>query len=103
MCSVSGDPHYTTFDKYTHHYMGACSYTLTKPCNISSGLPYFTVDTQNEYRGSSKKVSYVRAVMINVNGVSVILGKGRTVQVCYLKEMVHSFVVTSKIEFNSRE
>ncbi|XP_053199886.1 zonadhesin, like [Scomber japonicus] len=81
ICSVSGDPHYTTFDKRTHHYMGACSYTLTKPCNISSGLPYFTVDTQNEHRGSNKKVSYVRAVVINVSGVTVILGKGRTVQV----------------------
>ncbi|XP_054457047.1 zonadhesin, like [Anoplopoma fimbria] len=81
ICSVSGDPHYTTFDKKTHNYMGACSYTLSKPCNVSSGLPYFTVDTQNEHRGSNKKVSYVRAVVVNVNGVTVILGKGRTVQV----------------------
>ncbi|XP_070710573.1 zonadhesin, like [Pempheris klunzingeri] len=81
ICSVSGDPHYTTFDKHTHHYMGACSYTLTKPCNASTDMPYFTVDTQNEHRGSNKKVSYVRAVVINVNGVDVILGKGRTVQV----------------------
>ncbi|XP_070785976.1 zonadhesin, like [Enoplosus armatus] len=81
LCSVSGDPHYTTFDKRTHHYMGACSYTLTKPCNVSSDLPYFTVDTQNEHRGSNKKVSYVRAVAIHVSGVTVVLGKGRTVQV----------------------
>lgn len=70
-----------TYDKQTHHYMGACSYTLTKLCNASSDLPYFTVDTQNEHRGSNKKVSYIRAVVINVNGVTVILGKGRTVQV----------------------
>ncbi|XP_077357683.1 IgGFc-binding protein-like isoform X3 [Festucalex cinctus] len=82
ICSVSGDPHYTTFDKRTHHYMGACSYTLTKPCNDStSGLPSFSVDTQNERRGSNKKISYVRAVVVQVNGVTVILGKGRTVQV----------------------
>ncbi|PWA14817.1 hypothetical protein CCH79_00014482 [Gambusia affinis] len=81
ICSVSGDPHYTTFDKKTHNYMGACSYTLTKPCNESSGLPYFTVDTMNEHRGSNKKVSYVRAVVINVNDVTFILGKGRKVQV----------------------
>ncbi|KAM9718275.1 zonadhesin, like isoform 2-T2 [Menidia menidia] len=81
ICSVSGDPHYTTFDKHTHHYMGACSYTLTKPCNVSSDLPYFTVDTQNEHRGSNRKVSYVRAVVINVNNATIILGKGRKVQV----------------------
>ncbi|KAL4006244.1 lactase-phlorizin hydrolase [Sarotherodon galilaeus] len=81
ICSVSGDPHYITFDKRTHHYMGSCSYTLTKPCNVSSGLPHFTVHTQNEHRGSNKKVSYVRAVVINVNGITVIFGKGHTVQV----------------------
>ena len=81
ICVVSGDPHYTTFDKRTHHYMGACSYTLTKPCDANSSLPYFTVDTQNEHRGSSKKVSYVKAVVVNVYGVTVVLGKGRTVQV----------------------
>uniref|UniRef100_UPI000D306A88 zonadhesin-like n=1 Tax=Maylandia zebra TaxID=106582 RepID=UPI000D306A88 len=33
------------------------------------------------HRGSNKKVSYVRAVVINVNGITVILGKGHTVQV----------------------
>ncbi|XP_061525695.1 zonadhesin, like [Phycodurus eques] len=82
MCSVSGDPHYTTFDKRTHHYMGACSYTLTEPCDVSSsGLPYFSVAAQNERRGSNKKVSYVRAVAALADGVTVILGKGRTVQV----------------------
>ncbi|XP_061566690.1 zonadhesin, like [Cololabis saira] len=81
ICSVSGDPHYNTFDKRTHNYMGSCSYTLTELCNSSSGLPDFSVTTQNEHRGSNKKVSYVRAVMVSVNGVTVTLGKGRSVQV----------------------
>lgn len=64
--------------------MGACSYTLTKVCNVSSDLPYFSVDTQNEHRGSNKRVSYVRAVVVNVYGVTVIFGKGRTVQVGHM-------------------
>ncbi|KAK2913695.1 hypothetical protein Q8A67_002094 [Cirrhinus molitorella] len=81
ICSVSGDPHYNTFDDKVHHFMGACSYTLTKPCNETSGLPYFSVETQNEHRGNNKKVSYVRSVIINVHDTTVILGKGRKVQV----------------------
>uniref|UniRef100_A0A9J7YLD8 Zonadhesin, like n=1 Tax=Cyprinus carpio carpio TaxID=630221 RepID=A0A9J7YLD8_CYPCA len=81
ICSVSGDPHYNTFDDKVHHFMGACSYTLTKPCNETSGLPYFSVETQNEHRDNNKKVSYVRSVIINVHDTKVILDKGRKVQV----------------------
>ncbi|XP_053089075.1 zonadhesin, like isoform X2 [Pangasianodon hypophthalmus] len=81
ICSVSGDPHYTSFDKKVHHFMGSCSYTLTKPCNETSGMPYFTVDTQNEHRSNNKKVSYVKSVIINVYGSKIILDKGRKVQV----------------------
>ncbi|TSL34612.1 Zonadhesin [Bagarius yarrelli] len=81
ICSVSGDPHYTSFDKRVHHFMGSCSYTLTKPCNETSGIPYFTVNTQNEHRGNNKKVSYVKSVIINVYGSNIILNKGRKVQI----------------------
>ncbi|XP_076013062.1 zonadhesin, like [Genypterus blacodes] len=81
ICSVSGDPHYMTFDKRTHNYMGSCSYILTQPCNLTSDLPYFSVHTQNEHRGSNKKVSYVRAVVVTVGDTTIIMGKGRTVQV----------------------
>lgn len=81
ICSVSGDPHYTSFDNKAHHFMGACSYTLTKPCKENYGMPYFTVDTQNEHRGSNKKVSYVKSVIVTVYGMKIILDKGRKVQV----------------------
>ncbi|CAL8241748.1 unnamed protein product [Merluccius merluccius] len=82
ICSVSGDPHYVSFDKRTHHYMGACSYTLTELCDpTNSSLPDFSVHTQNEHRDSSRRVSYVRAVVVHVYGIDVVLGKGRVVQI----------------------
>ncbi|XP_048883722.1 IgGFc-binding protein-like [Brienomyrus brachyistius] len=77
ICSVSGDPHYVTFDKKVHHFQGSCSYTLTQPCNATSGLPYFSVDTQNEHRGTNKHISYVRAVVVKTQGLEIVLGKGR--------------------------
>ncbi|XP_066578814.1 zonadhesin, like [Amia ocellicauda] len=80
-CSATGDPHYTSYDGRVHHFQGACTYTLSKACNVSSGLPYFSVETENEHRGNSKTVSYVRAVRVNVYQRAIILGKGRQVQV----------------------
>ncbi|MBN3306969.1 ZAN protein, partial [Amia calva] len=80
-CSATGDPHYTSYDGRVHHFQGACTYTLSKACNVSSGLPYFSVETENEHRGNSQTVSYVRAVRVNVYQRAIILGKGRQVQV----------------------
>uniref|UniRef100_A0A6Q2XSQ0 VWFD domain-containing protein n=1 Tax=Esox lucius TaxID=8010 RepID=A0A6Q2XSQ0_ESOLU len=92
ICTVQGDPHYTSFDKRVHHFMGSCSYTLTKPCNETSGMPYFTVDTQNEHRGANKVVSYVRAVVVKVYGITVVLGQGRKILVrSVLDSLNHEF------------
>ncbi|KAM8953099.1 IgGFc-binding protein-like [Pelodytes ibericus] len=67
ICIASGDPHYNTFDGRVHHYMGNCSYTLSKLCDGSpSGLPDFHVYTTNEHRGSNSKVSYVQSVHVHV-------------------------------------
>ncbi|XP_051780732.1 zonadhesin, like [Erpetoichthys calabaricus] len=80
-CSASGDPHYTTYDRATHHFQGSCSYILSQPCQASSFIPYFSVETENERRGNNQHVSYVRAVRVNVYGQQVILGKGREIMV----------------------
>ncbi|KAH0624212.1 hypothetical protein JD844_007761 [Phrynosoma platyrhinos] len=80
-CMVSGDPHYYTFDKQTHHFMGNCTYTLSQLCdpNISL-LPYFNVEATNEHRWGNTQVSYVRSVDIDVHGIRVTLEKGGTVK-----------------------
>ncbi|XP_043359545.1 LOW QUALITY PROTEIN: zonadhesin [Dermochelys coriacea] len=81
VCVAAGDPHYTTFDGRLFHFMGTCSYTLTQTCNASAGLPGFSVEATNEHRGASTRVSYVRAVAVEVFGHRVALLKGRRVTV----------------------
>ncbi|XP_062987817.1 zonadhesin-like [Elgaria multicarinata webbii] len=81
-CVVSGDPHYYTFDKQTHHFMGNCTYTLSQLCNQTSPpLPYFNVEATNEHRGGNTQVSYVQSVDVDVLGLRITLEKGGTAKV----------------------
>ncbi|GAB0193587.1 IgGFc-binding protein [Grus japonensis] len=87
-CVVEGDPHYHTFDKQLHHFMGTCTYTLSKLCDSNSSLPYFNVEAANEHRGSNTRVSYVRYVDIDVAGQRIRLGKGGVVTVNGVAEVL---------------
>ncbi|XP_044147025.1 zonadhesin-like [Bufo gargarizans] len=82
ICSASGDPHYNTFDGAVHHYMGNCSYTLTKLCDVSSiEFPYFHVYTTNEHRGGNTKVSYIQSVHVEVYNTNFTLLKNKKLNV----------------------
>lgn len=70
VCRVHNDPHYETFDKQTHHFMGLCTYTLSKLCTNSSSLPYFNVEAKNVHRGDPS-VSYVQRVLVEVYGYRI--------------------------------
>ncbi|KAM9378416.1 IgGFc-binding protein-like [Phaethornis superciliosus] len=87
-CVVEGDPHYHTFDKQLHHFMGTCTYTLSKLCKSNSSLPYFNVEVANEHRGGNTRVSYVRYVDVDVAGQRIRLGKGGVVTVNGVAEIL---------------
>uniref|UniRef100_G1M818 Zonadhesin n=1 Tax=Ailuropoda melanoleuca TaxID=9646 RepID=G1M818_AILME len=77
-CSVSGDPHYVTFDGALHHLMGTCTYVLTRPCQSRSPENYI-VSATNEFRGGNLEASYVRAVHVQVFNLRISLIKGHKV------------------------
>ncbi|KAG8445086.1 hypothetical protein GDO86_010015 [Hymenochirus boettgeri] len=90
LCSASGDPHYNTFDGAVHHYMGNCSYTLSKLCNDSFvGLANFHVYSTNDtdadygtaYGWPNKKVTYVNSVHIEVYNYKFTLLKNKKLNV----------------------
>uniref|UniRef100_A0A663DPL7 VWFD domain-containing protein n=1 Tax=Aquila chrysaetos chrysaetos TaxID=223781 RepID=A0A663DPL7_AQUCH len=80
ICHVHGDPHYNSFDKVTHNFMGNCTYTLAKVCSNTTSLPYFNVEATNEHRGNTR-VSYVREVLVEVYGVRIAIVKREKSQV----------------------
>uniref|UniRef100_A0A8C5QIV1 Zonadhesin n=1 Tax=Leptobrachium leishanense TaxID=445787 RepID=A0A8C5QIV1_9ANUR len=79
-CVVYGDPHYYTFDKQVHHFMGTCTYTLSKVCENGT-QPHFNVEAANEHRGGNTKVSYVKFVRVVVHGHRIIIEKDKWVKV----------------------
>ncbi|XP_040829636.1 zonadhesin [Ochotona curzoniae] len=78
-CTVSGDPHYLTFDGALHHFMGTCNYVLAQPCRHKPREIAFVVSATNENRGGNMEVSYVRAVHLRVFDLKISLVKGRKV------------------------
>ncbi|KAK2876066.1 hypothetical protein Q8A67_020162 [Cirrhinus molitorella] len=62
-CTISGDPHYYTFDNQIFHFQGTCTYVLSESCG--SDLPYYRIEGKNEHRGSTH-VSWTRMVRVFV-------------------------------------
>jgi len=76
-CSVSGDPHYKTFDRAQIDFMGTCEYTLARSLK-DIGNCSFDITVQNEHRKGRKSVSYTKRVNINMYGMEVSLLKDNT-------------------------
>ncbi|XP_066575341.1 IgGFc-binding protein [Amia ocellicauda] len=88
ICWAWGDPHYHTFDGYNYNFMGTCKYTISKTCGDLDGLVPFSIEEENDNRGSTA-VSYVRQVVVSVYGYKVTMLKDQYGRVMVNDEMVH--------------
>ncbi|XP_053867174.1 IgGFc-binding protein-like [Malaclemys terrapin pileata] len=82
-CTVTGDPHYFTFDGAVAHFQGTCAYEISHTCNSSLNFS-FRVVAENRHR-RNRRVSFVSRVDVWLErgdqNVHIVLGDSKAAEV----------------------
>jgi hypothetical protein len=94
MCTLSGDPHYTSFDTAKFSYQGTCKYNLASVCAREDNTTYFEVFARSENRNGDNQVAYARYVEVIFNEDTVKLAKSDVATVVTVTVLVRNYSVS---------